>query len=68
MTYGDKAYTAEMSKKQSKGCPIDFFRDSDLILGSVTDSLVVDTVLEWLVSENNAKEASPNRISNGKAK
>ena len=41
---------------------------SDLILGSVTDLLVVDTLLGRLVSEINIKEAEPRLISNVKVK
>ena len=58
----------EMSRKQRKGGPTNFFYKSDLILGSVTISMLADTVLEWLVSVINAKEASPICISNGNVK
>ena len=68
MPYGENAYVKKMSRKQSKGGPVDLSHDSDLILGLVTDSLVGDTALERLVLEINAKEAAPSRISNGKDK
>ena len=56
-----------MSRKQSKSGPVDFFHRRDLILESVTDSLVVDTALERLVLSIYVKEAAPRCISNGKA-
>ena len=68
MIYGDEACVAKFSRKQSKGGPTDVFHEGDLILGSVTESLVSDTALEWLVSAINGKESAPSRISNGKAK
>ena len=68
MLYGDKACVVEMYRKWIKGGPTDVFHEGDLILGSVTESLVSDTALEWLVSAINGKESAPSRISNGKAK
>ena len=68
MPYGDEACVAEMYRKSSKGSPIDVFHKSDLILGSVTDSVVADKALEWLVSAINVNKEAPSRISNGKAK
>ena len=56
-----------MSRKRSKGGPPDLFHNSDLILGLVTNALVVDTALERLVSAVNVKEAEPSLIRNGKA-
>ena len=66
--YRDNACVAEMSRKCSKGGPTDVFHESDLILGSVTDSLVEGTTLERLFSAINEKEAAPSRIINVKAK
>ena len=57
-----------MSRKLRKGSPNYLFHDSDLILGSVTNSLVADTDLEKLVSAINVKEAAPSRIINEKDK
>ena len=65
---GVKACVAEMSRECSKGGPTDFFHKSDLILGSVIDSLVAYRAMEWLVLSVNMKEAAPSRIGNGKAK
>ena len=56
ITYGDEACLAEMSRKKRKDVPTDVFHKSDLILGLVTDSLLLDIALEWLVSAINMKE------------
>ena len=68
MPYRDDAFVAEMSRKCSKGGMVDVFHESDIILGSVTKSIVVDTALVRLVSAINVKETAPSRISNGNAK
>ena len=68
MPYWEKSCVAEMSRKQSKVNPTDFFHDSHLILGLVTESLVADTALERLVTAINVKEAAPSRINNFKDK
>ena len=68
MPYGDKACVSEMSRRQSKGGLSEIFHKSDLISGSITNSLVADTALERLISSINVKEAAPSCINNGKAK
>ena len=50
MSYGEEACVAEMTSKRRKGGLTDVFHKSDLILVSVTDSLVAYTLLERLVS------------------
>ena len=49
MPYGDKACVVEISRKGSKGGPIDVFHESDHILGLLTNSLLEDTEIERLV-------------------
>ena len=68
MPYRDKSCVAEISRKLRKVNLTDFFQDSDLILGSVTNSMVAYTALEGLVSAINVKEEAPSRISNEKTK
>ena len=46
MPYGDESCVAEMSRNWSKGGPSDILHNSNLILESITDSLVSDAVLE----------------------
>ena len=53
--YRNESRVAEISRKLSKGGHIYFFHESDLILGSVTNSLVVNTALERLVLVINMK-------------
>ena len=57
-----------MFRKHSKGSQSYIFHESDLILVSITDSLVADTALEQIISAINVKEAAPRRISDNKAK
>ena len=66
--YGEKACVSEISGKQSKGGPSEIFHKINLILVSITNSLVEDTSLELLISAINVKEAAPSHINNGKAK
>ena len=68
MLYREKSCVSEMSRKRSKDSMSDIFHESDLILGLMTESLVVDTVTEKLISEINVKEESTRCINNGKAK
>ena len=68
MPYGDESCVAEIYRKRRKSGLSDIFHESYLILGSITDSLVADTVLEQLIPAINVKEAEPRRIENGKAK
>ena len=56
-----------MSRKQSKGGPSEIFYNTNLILGSISNSLLADKVLERLISVINVKEASTSLINNGKA-
>ena len=57
--YRDKSCVAEMYRKQSKGSSSENFLESDLILGLILDSLVVNTDLEHLISAINVKESAP---------
>ena len=66
--YGDKACVFKMSRKQSKSGSSEIFYKSDLILGSIDNSLVADTALEQLFSSVNVKEAAPSHINNVHAK
>ena len=68
MPYGDKACVSEMYRRQSKGGLSEISHKIDLILGSITNSLVADTELERLISAINVKEAAQSCINNGKAK
>ena len=68
MLYRYKSCVAEMSRKQSKGGPSEIFHKSNLILVSITNSLVEDTALELLIPSINVKEAAPSLIKHGKAK
>ena len=45
MPYKGKACVAEMSRNHRKGSPGDIFHNRNLILGSITDSLVEDIAL-----------------------
>ena len=66
--YGDKACVFKMSRKQSKSGSSEIFYKSDLILGSIPNSMVVDTALDQLISAINVKEAAPSCIHNGQGK
>ena len=57
-----------MSRSQSKGVPSDIFHERDIILGSITDSLVSNAALGILISAINVKDSALRRINNGKAK
>ena len=66
--YRDGACVAGMSGKRSKGSLSDIFHKGNLILVSITDSLVEDIALEQLIKSINVKKAAPSRINNVKAK
>ena len=68
MTCRDKACVSEFSRKQIKGDSSEILHQSNLILGSITNSMMSDTTMERLVSEISVKESAPSRITNGKAK
>ena len=55
MPYREKACISEMSRKQSKGGPSEIFYNTNLILGSISNSLLADKVLERLISVINVK-------------
>ena len=68
MPYGDKACVSEMYRRQSKGGLSEISHKIDLILGSITNSLLADIALEQLISAIHVKESVLSCINNGKAK
>ena len=68
MPHGDKLCVAEIYRNRSKGSPSEIIHESDLILVSITNSLVADTTLGLLILAINMEEAVPSHIHNGKAK
>ena len=66
--YGDKACVFKMSRKQSKSGSSEIFYKSDLILGSIDNSLVADTALKQLFLAINAKEIATSRTNSVHAK
>ena len=68
MPYRNESCVLEMSRNQSKGNPSEIFHKSNLIVGSITNSLLADTALERLISAINVKKVVPRHINNGKAK
>ena len=68
MPYRDKSCVAKMYRNQIKGGPSEIFHKRNLILGSITDSLVSNAALGILISAINVKDSALRRINNGKAK
>ena len=68
MPYRNESCVLEMSRNQSKGNPSEIFHKSNLIVGSITNSLLADTALERLISAIHVKESVLSCINNGKAK